>query len=131
MDDSLEAAKDKARAAAGSGFVEQLAERVGGRAAVTAVFAEPVVADGITVIPVAKVRWGFGGGGGRGRGDEGEGEGSGGGGGVAASPLGYIAIEDGMATFRPIRDPAALLPVILAGAFGAWLVLRALARLLR
>ncbi len=43
-------------------LVERLAERLGSTARATAVFGEPVECDGVTVIPVAKARWGFGGG---------------------------------------------------------------------
>ncbi|NUS45538.1 MAG: hypothetical protein HOQ24_17835, partial [Mycobacteriaceae bacterium] len=43
-----------------------LAEKVGGSASVRTVFGEPVVADGITVIPVARMSYGFGGGAGGG-----------------------------------------------------------------
>ena len=46
-------------------LVERLADKLGSSAHSTAVFGEPVERDGVTVIPVAKARWGFGGGGGR------------------------------------------------------------------
>jgi uncharacterized spore protein YtfJ len=107
-----------------------LASRVGMHASANAVFGDAVTRDGITVIPVAKVRWGFGGGSGRGTdGSEDDGtidagEGSGGGGAVMASPLGYIEIADGVAEFKRIRDLGAICSVIVASAFGAWLVLR-------
>jgi uncharacterized spore protein YtfJ len=92
--------------------------------------------DGVTVIPVAKVRWGFGGGGGSGRSPQGEemGQGSGGGGGVSASPMGYIELRDGQAEFKPIKDPAVLwtVPVIsIAGGLSAYLVLSGVRRLFR
>lgn len=88
-------------------LLERLAEKLGGSATVTAVYGEPVTGDGITVIPVAKVGFGFGGGAGRAaEGGEGgkAGDGGGGGGGVEAKPLGYIEIRNGTATYRPIRD---------------------------
>lgn len=117
-------------------FVERLASRIGMHASAAAVFGDPVERDGVTVIPVAKVRWGFGAGSGRGldEGSDGEeelGEGSGGGGGVMASPVGYIELQDGQATFHRVKEPAAYVPVILAGCAGAWLVFRGLAKLLR
>lgn len=118
-------------------LLDRLAEHLGGKAGVEAVFGTPIERGGVTVIPVAKVRWGFGGGGGRaGKAPEGQetGEGSGGGGGVAVSPLGYIEIKDGSVEFRPIRDPSALMtmaPVMLAGGISALLVLRGVRRLLR
>lgn len=118
-------------------FVERLGERVGLNATMSAraVFGEPVERDGITVIPVARTRWGFGGGSGSG-GDEsiagGEhGEGSGGGGGAMSSPLGFIEIANGQATFRRIDDPVAMWPLLVAGSISAWIVARALRSLFR
>jgi uncharacterized spore protein YtfJ len=115
-------------------FIENLASRVGMRASANAVFGDAVTRDGVTVIPVAKVRWGFGGGAGRGTDGKGDGridagEGSGGGGGVIASPLGYIEIRDGEAVFRRIKDPSSLVPLILAGTFSLWVAFRSLRRL--
>jgi len=86
-------------------LLERLADKLGGRASVTAVYGEPVTADGVTVIPVAKVAFGFGGGAGREVGATKGAEGGGGGGGAEAKPLGYIEIRDGTATYKPIRDP--------------------------
>ncbi len=114
-------------------FIENLASRVGMRASANAVFGDAVTRDGVTVIPVAKVRWGFGGGAGRGTdGKDGKmdaGEGSGGGGGVMASPLGYIEIRDGDAEFRRIKDPGSMVPIILACTFSVWVGLRSLRHL--
>ncbi|MFG1669394.1 GerW family sporulation protein [Streptomyces sp. Y7] len=86
-------------------LLERLAEKLGGRASVTAVYGDPVTADGVTVIPVAKVAYGFGGGAGRTAEGAKAGDGGGGGGGVEAKPLGYIEIRDGVTTYRAIRDP--------------------------
>ncbi|MFJ7077138.1 spore germination protein GerW family protein [Streptomyces sp. NPDC098781] len=85
-------------------LLDRLADRLGARASVTAVYGEPVTADGVTVVPVARVAFGLGGGGGRIGGAK-AGEGGGGGGGVEATPVGYIEIRDGVSTYRPIRDP--------------------------
>ena len=78
----------------------------------------PVERDGVTVIPVAKARWGFGGGAGR-RHDE---DGAGGGGGVQVTPVGFIEIKNHEANFRPIRT--ASLPWIFAGGILSLLLLR-------
>ncbi|MER7375787.1 spore germination protein GerW family protein [Streptomyces lanatus] len=94
---------DIAAANASVTLVERLAEKLGGRASVTAVYGEPVTADGITVIPVAKVGFGFGGGAGRTAEGVKVGDGGGGGGGVEAKPVGYIEIKDGVTAYRPIR----------------------------
>jgi uncharacterized spore protein YtfJ len=88
-------------------FIGTMAEKLGAVARAATVFGEPVERDGITVIPVAKARWGFGGGAGH-RKDEGGGgkqeDGAGGGGGVQVTPVGFIEITNNAANFRPIRS---------------------------
>jgi len=84
-------------------LLERLAEKLGGRASVTAVYGEPVTADGVTVVPVARVAFGLGGGTGRTVEGARTNDGGGGGGGVEARPLGYIEIRDGVTTYRPIH----------------------------
>jgi uncharacterized spore protein YtfJ len=125
-------AVEMAQEAAGAGpvdrFLERLAERIGGRASVKAVFGEPIERGDLTVVPVARVRWGFGGGSGTSAG-EAEASGSGGGGGVAAEPAGYIEIRGGEATYRPIVPPYPNPAFLLAAGLTAALVIRALARL--
>ncbi|MCO6006109.1 hypothetical protein NE236_14035 [Actinoallomurus purpureus] len=100
---AVEAASETVEAA--RSLLERLADRLGGKASVTAVFGEPVVSDGVTVIPVAQTVYGFGAGAGRETGPAKIGEGGGGGGGGYARPLGFIEIKDGTATYKPIRDP--------------------------
>jgi uncharacterized spore protein YtfJ len=96
---------------------------------VEAVFGAPVQQGDVTVIPVGRIRWGVGGGGGE---SVAEGaQGSGGGGGVAADAIGYIEITSDGAIFRRIGHPAANPVLILVSAFGAAIVIRALAKLLR
>jgi uncharacterized spore protein YtfJ len=144
-----ETARDAARAAAAGSpiddFVERLAERVGAKATVNAVFGEPIERDGITVIPVAKVRWGFGGGAGSGSvmggpgsasedGTDAEpraGSGQGGGGGATAEPVGWLEIGPDGASFNPIVPAMPSPGFLLAAGATAALVLRALARLFR
>ncbi len=114
-------------------FLDRMAERLGVNARAEAVYGAPVERDGVTVIPVAKVRWGFGGGDGSTSGDgaaHGPGGGSGGGGGVTVSPLGYIEIAAGHSRFRRINDPASFLPVVVAGGLGVVLLLRGLRKIL-
>ena len=110
-------------------FLERLASRVGLQAGAQAVFGQPVERGELTVIPVAKLRWGFGGG--SGQGAEGAGSGEGGGGGVAASPLGFIEIRPSGAVFRRIEDPVAYWPLVLVGSLAAWILLRGLRGLLK
>lgn len=119
---------EQARAAGDPGLIERIIEAAGGRAGAHAVFGTAVERGGVTVIPVARVRWG--GGGGNGSAPE-QGEGSGGGAGVIADPVGYIEITEAGAAFREIGRPLANPLVLLAGAIGIAIVLRALAKLLR
>lgn len=112
--------------------LEWLAERIGARASVTAVFGEPIQRGDLSVIPVARVRWGFGGGEGQGGEAAGPtGSGLGGGGGAAGDPVGYIEIGPGGAAFRPIVPPYPSPLFLLAAGITAALVLRALGRLIR
>jgi uncharacterized spore protein YtfJ len=120
---------DATRAAEGdvaSRLLDWLVSEVGGHASVQAIFGDPVERDGVTVVPVARVRWGVGGGGGEGP----DGAGSGGGGGVSAEPVGYIEITSAGATFRPLAPSVGPAHLVAAGV-GAAIVIRALARLRR
>lgn len=81
----------------GLDIVRKLGETLSSTATVKSVFGDPIHAEGRTVIPVARVIYGFGGGFGSGHGqplraDEAgsapEGEGGGGGGGALAYPAG-------------------------------------------
>jgi uncharacterized spore protein YtfJ len=140
MTEQSDARAEAERAATGGpqdAILEKLVEKVGGRASVKAVFGDPIVRNGTTVVPVAKVRWGFGGGAGTGTapsdapGGVSSGSGTGGGGGVTAEPIGYLEIDEEGASFKPIAaaypSPIFLLAAGIAGA----LVIRAVARLVR
>jgi uncharacterized spore protein YtfJ len=86
------------------------------------VFGEPIKESGVTVVPVAEVRFafGYGYGSGRGRGEEEEGSGGGSGAGGRASAKGYIRISADEVRFEPVLDVTRL---ALAGiAFAAWSV---------
>ena len=133
MADTLDDAEKEARADAAEDGLTRLAESLGANAAASAVFGTPVERDGVTVIPVARVRWGFGGGGGGPKAKAQDGWG--GGGGVQAAPLGFIEVRDGGAQYRRIRDPlrlaiaVLLLPLSFAAAGAVTIVtLKALAR---
>jgi len=120
-------------------LVERLADRLGSTAHSTAVFGDPIERGGVTVIPVAKARWGFGGGGGRPLAHPGErpgerpagpeGEGSGGGGGVAVVPVGFIEVRDDGARFRRIVDEGAIVALAALALVAAAIGWRIVARL--
>lgn len=135
-------------------FVERIAERVGGKASVRAVFGDPIERDGLTIIPVAKVRWGFGGGSGTGpiavgpgrpgttpftegadaaaaSRDQAAGSGTGAGGGVTADPIGWLEIGPDGATFQSISSSMPSPAFVLAAGAAAALLLGSVARLVR
>ena len=68
---------------------------------VSRVFGEPYQKNGVTIIPVAAVRGGWGGGGGQGENQE---TGWGGGGGLTARPVGAFVIKGDEVTWRPAVD---------------------------
>lgn len=121
------------RSISSQNFLERLAERIGINARASTVFADPVEKDGVTVIPVAKARWGIGGGAGSDKNPDQTqvGEGSGGGAGVLLSPVGYIEIKDGRARFHPIYDPSTTLQLLIGAGIVAMLVLRGVRKLVR
>ena len=111
-------------AALADDLLRRISQAVGERATVATVFGEPVERDGLTIIPVAKARFGFGGGGGGGaRGGE-HGSGGGGGGGALVSPAGYIELRGGTAEFKRISSPIDLLAVIAAASLAVLAVRR-------
>ena len=80
-------------------LLKNISERIQSSASVKAVYGDPIVAEGKTIIPVARVRYGFGGGGGSQGGEptteEGQAHpqtGGGGGGGVDVTPVGFIEV---------------------------------------
>jgi uncharacterized spore protein YtfJ len=95
-------------------LLERVGQTVGERAQASAIFGEPVEREGVTVVPVAKARFGFGGGGGGGTSEESQGFGRGGGGGVAVTPIGYIELRDGSSTFKRISTATDLLALVAA-----------------
>lgn len=111
-----------------SAVIETLAERIGNSIHARTVYGEPVERQGVTVIPVAKARYGFGGGSGSSKAGE---HGTGGGGGAFVKPIGYIEIRDGGSRFHAIRDPGAIISVIAVSGLFGWLALRSLVRLVR
>ncbi len=104
-------------------ILERIGESLGSTANVKSVFGEPIHAEGKTVVPVAKVAYGFGVGGGHKHGSREDGaaegpEGGGGGGGVRAFPAGALEITQSATRFVPYSDFRWM-----AGAFAAGMLL--------
>jgi uncharacterized spore protein YtfJ len=95
------------------------------------VFGSPLVRDGVTVLPVAKVSGGGGGGSGPGEQGRETGAGTGGGLGLSAKPLGVFVLKEGRVSWQPAVD---VNRVVLGGqivAVVALLVLRSLIKMRR
>jgi uncharacterized spore protein YtfJ len=106
-------------------ILRQLSESLGATATVNSVFGEPIHAQGRTVVPVARVAYGFGGGFGSGHGPklgaEVTGEGGGAGGGVRAYPAGALEITHDGTRFIAFPDFRWLALAFTAGAaLGGW-----------
>jgi uncharacterized spore protein YtfJ len=85
-------------------------------ASVKSVYGEAIAANGKTIIPVARIAYGFGGGKGRkqGEGHPGD-EGEGGGGGVYAIPAGVIEVTDTETRFIDVHEKRKLAAAALVG----------------
>ena len=96
-------------------------------AGIKTVYGDPIVVEGKTIIPVAKVAYGFGAGAGPVRKGEGEDqtggkEAGGGGGGIVARPVGVIEITKEETKFVPIDERRKLAGALIIGLLlGLWL----------
>ncbi|MGH9430792.1 MAG: GerW family sporulation protein [Terriglobia bacterium] len=101
-------------------FFRSFSEGLQSSAQVKTVYGEPIVSDGRTVVPVAKVAYGFGGGlgartKGQGENKEAKGTDEGGGGGVAAIPVGVVEITKENTRFISFRLTRKLVGAVTAG----------------
>ncbi len=98
-------------------LLQSLKDGILGQASVKTIYGEPVSAQGKTIIPVAKIMFGYGAGAGTGGvGDtSARGEGGGGGGGARVIPLGVIEVSEQQTRFIPITSRRKLAGVLAAG----------------
>jgi len=98
--------------------LDSIAVRLHTSASAATVYGDPVEAEGKTIIPVAKVRYGFGAGGGDGVNDdsgeaaESEGFGGGGGGGVEITPVGFIEITAGETRYVSLDERQRIIKIV-------------------
>ena len=105
-------------------LLQSLKESILGQASVKTIYGEPILSQGKTIIPVAKIIYGYGAGAGNGglRDTGARGEGGGGGGGVRAVPVGVIEVSNQPTRFIPITDRRKLSGALLVGiGIGMWL----------
>jgi len=108
-------------------MLERIGDSLGSAATVKSVFGEPIHVEGKTVVPIAKVAYGFGAGGGSKARNPSEGNGScngkqggGGGGGMRAFPAGALEITAQNTHFIPFTDSRKLALAFASGiALGA------------
>ena len=109
-----------------------VAERLQTSAGVKTVFGDPVSAEGKTIIPVARVRYGFGAGGGPvpETGSQPGGEnpvealGGGGGGGIEVTPIGFIEITPGETRYVSFEERRRIVRTLVIGVLLALFLLR-------
>ena len=104
-------------------LIQSISERVQTTASVKAVYGEPITAEGKTIIPVARVRYGFGGGGGT-QDDAPSSEsgetpqqtiGGGGGGAAEVSPVGFIEITPDETRYVSFEDRRRVIRALVIG----------------
>lgn len=107
-------------------LLQSLHENLSSRAQVKSVFGEPVIAGDKTIIPLAKIAYGFGAGAGTGGlGDKNpKGEGGGGGGGTRVSPVGIFVVDSRETRFIGVYDRKKTIATFFAGAILGALILR-------
>lgn len=108
-------------------YTQSIVERLQASANVKTIYGEPIAAEGKTVIPVARVAYGFGAGSGSGRKGEAEteaGESAGGGGGAAATPIGVVEITKEDTRFIPVGEETRLVGALLVGLLLGLLIAR-------
>lgn len=107
-------------------LLDSLRQAIAGQASVKAVFGEPIAAAGKTIIPVARIAYGFGAGSGTGGmgSSAAQGEGGGGGGGIRATAAGVIEVSERTTRFIAIGDRRKLAAAALAGALAGWWLAR-------
>lgn len=108
-------------------FFKSVIDHLHSSASVKTIYGEPIVVDGRTVIPVARVSYGFGGGEGtkkKGTGEEQEAErtGEGVGGGVRATPVGVVEITQKDTRLIPFGDKRKLAVALIAGLFLGFII---------
>jgi uncharacterized spore protein YtfJ len=105
-------------------YFDNIEQVLSSSANVKTVFGDPINVQEKTIIPVARVRYGFGGGMGSGptrSGDEQRlGEGGGGGGGVIAQPVGVVEVSEAGTKFIPVHSRKRMVAVAVAGFIAGW-----------
>ena len=98
-------------------LLQSIVERIQGTASVKTIYGEPIEVKDKTIIPVAKVVYGFGAGSGVGKEEESEESGGGGGGGIAVRPKGVLEITKEDTRFISFNETRNLVMALIIGLF--------------
>ncbi len=126
MNTQVDARPERAHSEQYAAILEQFDRKMEHTADAAVAFAPPQEFGNLTVIPVAKVRWGIGSGTRTGKLKEQDGaqEGKESGQIVSVSPVGYIEVKEGTTTFRPFFTPDTILKMQVVGGLIAIAILR-------
>jgi len=102
--------------------MQSIIDRLQGSAVVKTVYGEPVKAEGKTIIPVAKIAYGFGAGSGSSK-EEDE-QGGGGGGGIAVRPKGVLEITQDETRFISFDETRNMIIGMMLGLFLGIIIIR-------
>lgn len=103
-------------------IVKSIADRLHATGNVKTVFGEPIEARGRTIIPIAKVAYGFGGAGRGAKSESDDKSGQGIGGGIIVRPAGVLEIREDTTEFIPFGEKKKLIGAMFLGLLlGAWL----------
>jgi uncharacterized spore protein YtfJ len=91
------------------------------------IFLEKIEKNGVIIIPVAKISYGFGGGDGFNH----HAKGQGGGAGFVAKPIGYIEIKNHESRFVSITSPISYPSLIFTTGIASYFILKGLTKLFR
>lgn len=105
-------------------YSKSIVERLQASASVKAIYGDPVTAEGKTIIPVARVAYGFGAGFGPRKNGETETSSGGTGGGVVANPIGVVEVTKEDTKFIPIGEETRVVGALLVGLFLGLLLAR-------
>ena len=98
-------------------LLQSIIDRLQGTASVKTIYGEPIEVKDKTIIPVAKVVYGFGAGSGAGKQEESEESGGGGGGGIAVRPKGVLEITKEDTRFISFNETRNLIMALTIGLF--------------
>jgi len=102
-------------------YFESISDKLSKSANIKTVFGDPISAEGKTIIPVAKIGYGFGGGAEKEKNEEE----AGGGGGIGAKPMGVVEITPEKTRFISFPERKKLAAAIAAGfLIGYWFAKR-------